>query len=166
MIEDRLSGSSPTFDDETYRKLFNGFVVDPTSLQVTSDKPVVQMTDEELMIWIHKLDDFIRVTKLAQQASRVNLEDRKLKYTTEQREALERLDRKYKPATLDESKLRKIKQAKVKEPELKPKNEWEKRVFAAMKILEMTREAAEVWVTAQGIKEPVPEPVLEEDDKK
>ncbi len=134
------------FDEQTYMELFNGFVLKPTDLSLKSEKALVEMTDVELLDWVHKMDDFVRLAKVAATSARVRLEDRKLQLTEKQREEMAKLDRQYKPKTVKERAPR---EAKTKEPAWKPVTEAEKKVAAAMKILGMTKEAAEVWVAAQ-----------------
>jgi hypothetical protein len=136
------------FDESTYKTLFNDFQLKGVDLKITSPKALVEMTDEELLAWVHLMDDFVRIAKVASTSSRVRLEDRKLQLTLEQRQAIEKLDRQYKPKTVKAEKEKKekvVKEAKdawADTPELK-------RVAATMKILDMTREEAETWIADQ-----------------
>ena len=134
------------FDENTYKTLFNDFQLKGVKLEIDSTKALVEMSDEELLAWVHLMDDFVRVAKVASTSSRVRLEDRKLQLTLEQRAAIEKLDRQYKPKTVRIAKEKK---------EAKPKaDEWAntpelKRVAATMRILQMTREEAEQWIADQ-----------------
>lgn len=96
----RMVGTGMNFDTDTYRTLFNGFLKDPTQLAISNEKALLEMSNEELTAWINKLEDFVRIAKVAKQAAHVTLEDRRLQMTEEQRAEQRRLDLKYKPATV------------------------------------------------------------------
>lgn len=156
MIEDKdlhfLDASTKQgYEDSTFKELFNAFQLKPIDLTIKSEKALMEMSDEELLAWVHKMDDFIRVTKVASTSARVRLEDRKLQLTNEQREALAKLDRAYKPRV---AKVERVKKEKVEvEGAWRPVTAEEKKVAAAMKILGMSKEDAEAWVAAQsGVK--------------
>lgn len=134
------------FDEQTYKDLFNGFQLKRTELSISNEKALLEMSDTELLDWVHKMEDFVRLAKVASVSARVRLEDRKLQLSEQQREALAKLDRQYKPKTVKEKPA---KEKKEKEPSWKPVTPYEKKVAAAMKILGMTKEAAMAWVTEQ-----------------
>jgi len=90
------------------------------------------------------MEDFIRVAKVASTSARVTLEDRKLKLTVEQANALAKLDRSYRPKTVKEAKI-----AKEKPLGWVPSTPEEKKIAATMKILGMSKEEATEWIQQQ-----------------
>jgi hypothetical protein len=134
------------FDEKTYIELFNAFQLKPTNLDIQNVKSIIEMDDKELLDWVHKLDDFVRIVKVASTSARVALENRKLQLSIEQREALAKLDRQYRPKTVKPENVRK---AKTTEPKWIPVTANDKKVAAAMKILRMSKEDAEKWVAEQ-----------------
>jgi len=146
--EIKFLGDTQNFDEKTFKELFNDFQIKSIELSIDSPKALLEMSDEELLDWVHKLDDFVRVVKVAATSSRVKLEDRKLQLSQEQRAALDKLDRAYKPKTVKIVKEKKEAKERAKEydwattPELK-------RVAAVMKLLGLTREDAEAWIKEQ-----------------
>ena len=145
--ETRKLGIGETFDTKLYEELFIGFSKDPTVLNISSEKSVSQMDNEELTAWIYKLDDFVRVAKVAKQAARVTIEDRKLQMTEEQKKKQAALDRQYKPAT--------PKRASAKAPAAKKGTkakltEEEKRIKAVMDLLNLDELKAIEWLKSKG----------------
>jgi hypothetical protein len=143
----RMVGASGEFDTETYKQLFNGFLVDPTILNISSEKAISQMDNEELTAWIYKLEDFVRTAKVAKQAARVTIEDRKLQMTEEQKKKQRELDNKYKPATPSKAKASKTKAAKGTKAKL---TEEEKRIRACMDLLTLSETDAIAWLKSKG----------------
>lgn len=141
-----MSGQMQDFDTETYRTLFNGYLKDPTQLAISNEKPIVEMSDEELTAWVFKLEDFIRTAKVAKQAARVTLEDRRLQMTEEQRKKQRMLDLKYKPATVKKESPKKARGGSST-PKLSIE---EKTINAAIDLMGMTREKAIAWCKAKS----------------
>ena len=145
----RFITDKQNFDEQTYKELFNDFQLKGIKLEIAAPKALVEMTDEELLDWVHKMDDFVRLAKVASTSSRVRLEDRKLTLSIEQRAAMEKLDRAYKPKTVKVVKEKaEKKEAKIKVDDWATTPEL-KRVAATMKILSMTREEATQWIADQ-----------------
>ena len=139
--------TSKPFDTEQYNQLFCGFSKDPTVLNISSEKSVSEMTNEELTAWIYKLDDFCRDAKVAKQAARITIEDRKLQMTEEQKKKQRELDKKYQPAT--------PKRASAKAPAAKKGTkakltEEEKRIKACMDLMGYDEAKAIEWLKSKG----------------
>lgn len=141
----RKYGVGGQFDTETYRILFNGFLKDPTELNISCEKSVAQMNDEELTSWIYKLEEFVKVAKVAKQAARVTIEDRKLQMTEKQKATQLELDRKYKPAT-----PKKAAPTKAKGASKAKLTEEQKKIKAAMDLLSLDEAGAILWLKAKG----------------
>jgi DNA repair exonuclease SbcCD nuclease subunit len=139
-----MVGTGMNFDTDTYKELFNGFLKDPTQLAISGEKPIVEMSNEELTAWINKLEDFVRIAKVAKQAAHVTLEDRRLQMTEEQRAEQRRLDLKYKPATV---KTAPKKERKTSSKKLSPE---QKMISATIDILECDKAKAISWLKAKG----------------
>ena len=147
IVEHRKYGVDGEFDTETYRVLFNGFLKDPTVLNISSDKPIGEMDDEQLTAWIYKLEEFTRTAKVAKQAARVTIEDRKLQMTDSQKKIQYELDKKYKPVTRVKAVSTKGKAKKGTAAKL---TEEQKRIKAAMDLLSLDEEKAIEWLKAKG----------------
>jgi hypothetical protein len=145
--EARKVGIGEVFDTEKYRQLFNGFLKDPTVLNISSEKSVGEMNNEELTAWIYKLDDFVRDAKVAKQAARVTIEDRKLQMTEEQKKKQYELDKKYKPATPKRVSAKAPKAAKGTKAKL---TEEEKRIKACMDLMGFDEAKAIEWLKSKG----------------
>ena len=141
----RKYGVDGEFDTETYRQLFNGFLIDPTILNISTKKPISQMDNEELTAWIYKLDEFTRTAKVAKQAARVTIEDRKLQMTEDQKKKQYELDKKYKP----QAPARASKTTKSKTPKSKMTEE-EKRIKACMDLMGKNETDAIAWLKEKG----------------
>jgi hypothetical protein len=146
-FEVKFISDKQNFDEQTYKELFNNFQLKPTQIGIDSVKSLTEMNDEELLDWVHKMDDFVRLAKVASTSARVRLEDRKLTLTIEQRAAIEKLDRAYKPKTV-RAEAKEKKEAKVKVDDWATTPEL-KRIAATMKILGMSREEATTWIEDQ-----------------
>ncbi|MHA2303406.1 MAG: hypothetical protein ACXACD_20900 [Candidatus Thorarchaeota archaeon] len=145
--EARKVGIGEPFDTEKYRQLFNGFLKDPTVLNISSEKSVAEMDNEELTAWIYHLDEFVRDAKVAKQAARVTLEDRRLQMTEEQKKIQYELDKKYKPATPARVSAKAPKAKKGTKEKL---TEEQKRIKAAMDLMGLSEEKAIEWLKAKG----------------
>ena len=143
----RKHGVDGNFDTETYRQLFNGFLKDPTILNIASEKSISEMDNEELTAWIFRLEDFVREAKVAKQAARITIEDRKLVMTEAQKKAQYELDKKYKPAAPVKATSTKTTAKKGTKAKL---TEEQKRIKAAMDLLSMSEEKAIEWLKAKG----------------
>ena len=143
----RKVGIKEPFDTEKYRILFNGFLKDPTILNISSEKSVNEMDNEELTSWIYKLDDFVRDAKVAKQAARVTIEDRKLQMTEQQKKKQLELDRKYKPPTPARASAKPPKAKKGTKEHL---TEEQKRIRAAMDLLGFEESKAIEWLKEKG----------------
>jgi hypothetical protein len=143
----RKHDSSGNFDTETYRMLFNGFLKSPTELNISSEKSIGEMDNEELTSWIYKLEDFVREAKVAKQAARVTIEDRKLQMTEEQRKKQREIDNKYKPAAPVRATSSKTKAKKGTKAKL---TEEEKRIKACMDLMGKSEADAIAWLKEKG----------------
>ena len=142
-----ISGPEATLGEDEYRKVFNGSIVEDINL-VKQTKPIGKMTDEELTSFIYEMERFVKLSRIVSQAARVNLEDRKLRYTEEQRAALKAFDKTYKPRPVvsdDPSKPRREKAAPL------PKDPFEKKLAGLINIMGMTPAEAEAYLAAKGI---------------
>jgi hypothetical protein len=145
--ETRKAGIGEPFDTEKYRTLFNGFLKDPTVLNISSEKSVAEMSNEELTAWIYHLDEFVRDAKVAKQAARVTLEDRRLQMTEEQKKIQYELDKKYKPATPARASAKAPKAKKGTKEKL---TEEQKRIKACMDLMGFDEAKAIEWLKSKG----------------
>jgi hypothetical protein len=143
--DERKYGAGGQFDTETYRILFNGFLRDPTELNISCEHSVSEMDNEELTAWIARLEEFVKVAKVAKQAARVTIEDRKLQMTEEQKKKQLELDRKYKPAVA----IKAVKTKSGKTPKAKISHE-EKLIKTAMDMMSFDETAAIAWLKEKG----------------
>ncbi len=145
-VEERKQAVSISFDNDLYRELFNGYVKDPQKLAISADKPVGEMSGEEITDWFYKLEEFVRYARVAKQVTRITIEDRLLQATDDQKKKQRELDRLYKP----------VEQVKVKAPGKSAKSsskkltDEEKKIKAAMDLLGMNEEKAIEWLKSKG----------------
>ena len=139
-----ISGSEATLGEEAYRKVFNGTVLEGVDL-VKKTKALKDMTDEELTSFIYEMEDFVRRSRIVAQAARINLEDRKLRYTEEQLKALRELDKQYKPKPVASDREPRERKAAP------PRDPFEKKLAALIDIMGMTAEQAVEYLAAKGI---------------
>ncbi len=140
-----ISGSEATLGEEAYRKVFNGSILEGVDL-VQKTKAIKEMTDEELTAFIYEMEDFVRRSRIVAQAARINLEDRKLRYTEEQLKALRELDKVYKPKPISTSD-----EGKRERKAAPPKDPFEKKLAALIDIMGMTADQAVEYLAAKGI---------------
>ena len=91
-----LSGLEPDLTTEEYMKLFNRAVMDGEEL--TYHLPAVKdLTPEQLVDHVNLINKFAVRIRIAKQAVKKTLEERRITLTNEQKEALRLRDMQYKP---------------------------------------------------------------------
>ena len=141
-----ISGPETTLGEEEYRKVFNGTVNEGVNLSQQT-KPIKDMTDEELTAFIYEMERFVKLARIVTQAARINIEDRKLRYTDEQRAALKAFDKTYKPRPVSSDRPERVK----KEASTLPKDPYDKKVAGLVNIMGMTQAEAEQYLAGKGI---------------
>ena len=137
----RMTGPEATLGEEAYRKVFNGSVQEKVDL-VVQTRAIKEMDDEELTKFIYEMEEFVKKSRIVSQAARINLEDRKLRYTEEQKARLKELDKTYKPKPrTPENEEKQPRKAKAPEEKL-PADPIEKKIITLMKVMQFSREEA------------------------
>lgn len=132
----RVSGNEPDLSEEEYKKLFTREVTDGGGLEF--HYPAVKdMTPEQLVDHIEMLRQSMLRIRIASQAAKITLEERKIHLGKEEREALRLRDLSYKPKKVEDP------EKAARAPRKKGTAKTEDAIELMMKLYGITREKAE-----------------------
>ncbi len=141
-----ITGPEATLGEDEYRKVFNGTIANGIDLPLKV-KAIKDMTDEEVTSFVYDMEKFIKTARIVAQAARVNLEDRKLRYTEEQKAKLAEFDRAYRPKPVSSPDKPK-REKKESGPKL---SDYDKKLITLIDVMGMSKDEAEAYLAAKGV---------------
>jgi hypothetical protein len=142
----KMSGAEPELTEEEYAALFNRSVRE--GMEMTYTLPATKdLSPEALVDHVNLLSAFALRVRIAKQAAKVTLEQKRIHLDKEQREALRLRDMQYKPVVRpkedDDSKVTKPRRAAGTAKK-------DDAITQIMKLMGMSRDAAEKFLAAVG----------------